>query len=132
MQTYMTSIKSTCIKMALVLLVFSTTAVLTKQGDAIASILLGGAGSYGYFLLLASRTYKAAEMTAPKAERYMRTGSQLRFLFMCAMAIMAFKMPNIRIMPFFAGLFSYQLLLRINALYTAVRWYANLNTKRKG
>lgn len=118
--------------MALLLAAFSITALLTKHFDAVTSILLGGAGSYGYFFLLASRTYKAAKMPAEAAAGYMRSGSQWRLLFMCAMAVVAFKIPGIKAMPFFAGLFTYQLLVRINALYAAVKWYVNSITKRKG
>lgn len=123
MNTYLASIKATSIKMALVLVIFLITAVFIKQTNALGSLLLGGLGSFGYFFLLASRIYKAANMQPSTALRYMRTGSQLRLSYICAVLIIAFKIPDIRVLPFFLGLFTYQLVARFDGLYIIVQGY---------
>lgn len=132
MHTFLTSIKRTCMKMSLVLVLFSAAAVLLKQTDALGGLLFGGAGSFGYFFLLASRIYKAANMQPPAAVRYMRMGSQLRLFYMCIVSVVAFKIPGIKTVPFFIGLFTYQLVVRIEGLYTTVKWYLDLFNKGKG
>ena len=123
MNAYLTSIKITCIKMVLMLVFFFVTAVLGKQFNALVSLLAGGVCSYGYFFLLASRIHKAADMQPSTALRYMRTGSQLRLAYICAVLIIAFKIPDIRAVPFLMGLFTYQIVVRLDGLWTIVRGY---------
>lgn len=132
MQTFLTSIKLTGLKMALTLVLFLAAAVLLKQTDAVGSILFGGIGSYGYFFLLASRIYKTANMQPSAAVRSMRMGSQIRLFYMCIVTLIAFKIPGIKTIPFFIGLFTYQLVVRIEGIYTTVRWYLNPLNRGKG
>lgn len=119
--------------MALLLAVIAIGAVLaTKQFNAVISVLIGGAGSYGYFLLLASRIHRAGNMDSSAAVGFMRTGAQVRISYICAMSAIAFKVPNIKVLPFFLGLFTYQLLVHIEGIYAIVRGYLNPFNKRRG
>lgn len=118
--------------MGLALVLFSVIAVLLKQTYVVGSVLIGGVGSFGYFFLLASRIYKSANMQPSAAVRYMRMGSQIRLFYMCIVTIAAFKIPGIRTIPFFIGLFTYQLVVRIEGIYTTVRWYLNPLNRGKG
>lgn len=118
--------------MGLALIVFSVIAAVLKQTDAVGSILIGGVGSFGYFFLLASRIYKSANMQPSAAIRYMRLGSQIRLFYMCIVTIVAFKIPGMRAIPFFIGLFTYQLVVRIEGIYTTVNWYLDPLHRGKG
>jgi hypothetical protein len=80
--------------------------------------LLGGFGSYIYFLLLAYRVYKSADMHPLVAIRYMRAGTGLRLGFICAITVIGLKLPDIKVAPFFMGLFAYQIVVRIDSIYT--------------
>lgn len=132
MNTYLSSVKLTCIEMSFFLMLCVGVAVAINQVDVIYSLLLGWFASFGYFLLLAYRIYRSADMPPEVAMPYLRAGAGLRMGFVCAMAIIGLKLPGIYIMPFFIGLFAYQIVVRIDNVYTIIKAYLSQTNKRKG
>lgn len=114
MRTYLSAVKRTCLHMTLFLALCLTAAAITDSTDVMYSLLLGGFTSFGYFLLLAYRIYRAAHMSPAAAALYLRAGTGLRIGFICAMAVIGFKLIDIKFAAFFAGLFSYQIVTRMD------------------
>lgn len=131
MNTYLAWTKLTCLKMALFFVTCIVIAVAVGRSDVISSLLLGALGSYIYFLLLAYRVYRSAEMHPLVALRYMRAGTGLRMMFVCVMAVIGLKMPGVKVVPLFLGLFAYQIVVRIDNIYTGFTEHLKLNKGRK-
>lgn|GEM_PF-4485364 len=123
MNNFLASAKQTCIMMGLFLTVCMLIAWAFGRGDGVPSLLLGGLGSYIYFFLLAYRVYKSADMHPLVAIRYMRAGSGLRLGLICAFVVIGLKIPGIKFLPLFLGLYTYQFVVRIESLLTVLTAY---------
>lgn len=121
MNTYQSSIKLILIKMALFIVMFLTYAIATNRFDAINSLLLGAVGSYGYLFLLARNVHKSTCMPAKEAVRHVRAGLVIRLGFVSTMAVMALKLPDIQFVPFFIGLYTCQIVMRIDAVFNILK-----------
>lgn len=121
MNTFLASAKRTCVTMGLFLGTSIIVVVAAGRTDILSSMLLGGLGSYIYFFLLAYRVYKSADMHPLVAIRYMRAGTGLRLGFICAMVVIGLKLPGIKFLPLFYGLYTYQFVVHIESMVTVVK-----------
>jgi hypothetical protein len=134
-ETFISRIKQTSLQMGLLLSTFIVISFGFRHGDLIVSLLVGGIGSFVYFFLLAYRVHKAADMHPLVAIRYMRAGLGIRLVFISAIVLISLKLPSIKIIPMFVGLFTYQLVLHFEGCLLVFQRHLDSkrqNGKRKG
>lgn len=90
------------------------------RAEFIPGLILGGSGSIIYFLLLSYRIKKSTTMTTEQAVGYMRSGWLIRLIFITAILIMSLKIPEIHFLAAVVGLFSLQIILYAQAVFTVL------------
>jgi hypothetical protein len=125
---FSTGVKRSAIRMGLLLAAEGILLLFLGRGDLISSLLLGGMGSYIYFFMLAHRVRKSADMDPLVAVRYMRAGLGVRLLFISMLSIFALK-QGFHFLAVFWGIFTYQLVLRIEGSVTVVKRFCIRQTK---
>lgn len=84
--------------------------------EVMLGILLGGAGSVGYFLLLYRRVDRSVDMPLGQAVAYMRRGTLQRLLLVACVVIIAVRLPMINIFGVMFGLLALQSVIYLRAL----------------
>lgn len=91
------------------------------QGWRLPGFFLGALTSLIYFLLMAARVRKSAELPVKQAVTYMRLGWLVRLSFIVLMLFLSIKVPLFDFWAAVAGLFSLQMVLFINAVVVVTR-----------
>ena len=89
--------------------------------EFIPGLILGSSGSIIYFLLLSYRIKNSAAMKPEQAVGYMRSGWLIRLTFITAILIMSLKIPAIHFLAAVVGLFSLQIILYAQAVFTVLK-----------
>lgn len=121
MQEFTVQVKRTLCQMAALLAVLAAGAWLTGRAAAIPGLLLGGAASAVYFLLMGYRVRRSAALPPERAVTYMRTGWLVRLSFVVLILILSLKVPQIDFVAAVVGLFSLQAVVIFDAIFTVAR-----------
>ncbi|MDR3562526.1 MAG: ATP synthase subunit I [Negativicutes bacterium] len=121
MQDYTFQVKRTLGQMGLLLLVLAGGAGLTSHTASIPGLALGTAGSVCYYLLMCYRIKQSAGLPPARAIAYMRIGWLVRLSFVVLILILSLKMPQIDFLAAVMGLFSFQVVIILNAAFVVAR-----------
>lgn len=88
---------------------------LTQRQYMLPGFLLGLSSSFCYYALLSFRVRQSAEMPPEKVVSYMRMGWLVRLSFIVLVLILALIMPGIGFLPTIIGLFSFQIIMVLQA-----------------
>ena len=91
------------------------------RAEFVPGLILGSSGSIIYFLLLSYRIKNSATMTPEQAVGYMRSGWLIRLVFVTAILIVSLKIPAIHFLAAVVGLFSLQIILYTQAVFTVLK-----------
>lgn len=91
------------------------------QGWRLPGFFLGALTSLIYFLLMAARVRKSAELPLKQAVFTMRFGWMVRLSFIVMTLLVAVKVPLFDFWAVAVGLFSLQMVLLINAVVVVTR-----------
>jgi len=119
MQDYTLEIKRTLCQLAAWALLAVTGAWLAGYVHWIPGLLTGVIAGALYFLQMAYRVRKSADMPIPKAVNYMRVGWLLRLGFILLILILSVHTTVIHFWAAVAGLFSLQMIIVLNAVVQA-------------
>jgi len=120
MQDYTLEIKRTLCQLAVWALIAAIGAWAAGHAHWIPGLLTGVGASALYYLQMAYRVRKTADMPISKAVNYMRVGWLLRLGFLLLILILSVHTTVIHFWAAVTGLFSLQMIMVLNAV--ALAW----------
>lgn len=121
LQEYSRAMQKTLLHMAVWTLLVAVAFAINGRVAAIPGFAVGATTSAVYFLLMAYRVRRSADLPPEQAVAHMRTGWAVRLAFVVMMLILSTRVSWIEFWPAVAGLFSLQAVI----LYNAVRLICN-------
>lgn len=120
MEEFVAYVKHTIVR--LLVMALAGTVVIAVSGYSIylSGWLIGNLVNLLYFIMLSNRLAKSSKMAPERALLFIRGGAAVR-LFIALVLIVVLQFPQIRILPFVAGVMMYRILIFGETLVSALR-----------
>ena len=121
MEEFVAYVKHTIVR--LLVMALAGTVVIAVSGYSIylSGWLIGNLVNLLYFIMLSNRLAKSSKMAPERALLFNRGGAAVRLFFIALVLIVVLQFPQIRILPFVAGVMMYRILIFGETLVSALR-----------
>ena len=121
MEEFVAYVKHTIVR--LLVMALAGTVVIAVSGYSIylSGWLIGNLVNLLYFIMLSNRLAKSSKMAPERALLFIRGGAAVLLFFIALVLIVVLQFPQIRILPFVAGVMMYRILIFGETLVSALR-----------